>query len=250
MSFPLTGGDTKVPEARQFVTTHWSAVVAAGGGDSSRAQSALAELCQTYWYPLYVFVRRQGHTPHDAEDLTQEFFARLLEKNYLASANQEKGRFRSFLLIALKRFLANEWDRVTAAKRGGRRKTISIDPTGAEARYRLEPAHALTAEKLYERHWAQTLLDRVMGQLQQEYARSGKAGLFEELRSSLGRRRGIVPYAEIAARFQLSEAAVKMAVQRLRARYRHLLRLEIGKTVSGPEEVEEEIRHLFSAFSQ
>ena len=195
-------------------------------------------------------MRRQGHNPQDAEDLTQAFFAKLLEKNYLAGADREQGKFRSFLLLALKRILANEWDRKSAAKRGGKAAVVSMQGDEAESRYRLEPAHNLTAERLYERRWAQTLLDLVLRRLGQEYAASAKSPLFQALRGSLSRQRGTIPYSKIASQLGLSEAAVKMAVQRLRARYRQLLRLEIAKTVSCSQEIDEEIRHLFAVFAE
>jgi RNA polymerase sigma factor (sigma-70 family) len=231
-----------------FVTTHWSAVRRAGQPDSAAAQDGLSELCQTYWYPLYGFIRRQGRAPHEAEDLTQEFFARLLEKNYVADARQEKGKFRTFLLTALKRFLANEWDRQHAQKRGGFQTTIAMDQALAESRFNAELAHDLQPDVLFERQWAITLLDRVMAQLKEEYLGSGRAKLFEHLQSCLIKEETAQPYAKIADELSLTEAAVKTAVHRLRARYRDILRLEIGKTVSTPEEVETELRHLFSTF--
>jgi RNA polymerase sigma-70 factor (ECF subfamily) len=180
--------------------------------------------------------------------LTQEFFARLLEKHYLAGIRREGGRFRSFLLTALKRFLANEWDRARTQKRGGRHPVLSIDEADAESRYRLEPAHELTAQRIYEQRWAQALLDQVMTRLRSEYSGAGKQTLFELIHRSLSQPRGAVPYADIAARLGTTEAAVKMAVQRLRARYRELLRNEIAHTVASPAEVEEEIRFLFATF--
>ncbi len=232
-----------------FVTTHWSVVLTAGGSDSTRAQDALARLCQTYWYPLYAYVRRRGSSPHDAEDLTQEFFARLLRANYLGNAQREKGRFRWFLLSALKHFLANEWDRARAKKRGGGKAAISLNAEAAESRYTLEPADTLTAERIYERRWALTLLDQVLRTLEREHELTGKRELFDELRFCLTGERSKLPYAELAARLGMSEAAVKVAVHRLRRRYRELLRAEIANTVSSPEEVEDEIRHLFDVLA-
>ena len=237
------------PTAQPFAPTRWSVVLAAGRSASPGAQEALATLCQTYWYPLYAYIRRQGHGPHDAQDLTQEFFARLLQKQYLARIQREGGRFRSFLLTALKRFLANEWDRAKAQKRGGRQTVLSIDADSAETRYRRELAHEQTPEKIYERHWAQALLDQVLVRLREEYAASGKAELFRQLSVSLGQPRGAVRYADIAVHLGTTEAGVKMAVQRLRARYRELLRAEIVHTVADPAEVEEEMRYLFTTFS-
>ncbi|MBI3880403.1 MAG: sigma-70 family RNA polymerase sigma factor [Verrucomicrobia bacterium] len=235
----------------QFAETRWSMVLAARrGGDSSRAGDALAKLCQAYWYPLYAFVRRQGHAPHDAQDLTQEFFARLLEKNWLADVDRAKGRFRSFLLAALKHFLANEWDKSKALKRGGGiHNFISLDAESAESRYAMEPADAVTADKLYERRWALTLLDTTLARLRAEFVADGKAKQFDELKFTLTGGRGETPYSELAAKFGMSEGAVKVSVHRLRQRYREVLRAQIAETVATAAEVEEELRHLFAALS-
>ncbi|MCU0784580.1 MAG: sigma-70 family RNA polymerase sigma factor [Verrucomicrobia bacterium] len=236
------------PHQPAFVTTHWSVVLSAQDKDSPAAYQALETLCRTYWFPLYAFVRRQRRSAYDAQDLTQEFFARLLEKEYLKSANQEKGRFRTFLLVALKRFLANEWDRQHAQKRGGFTPVVSIDQELAESRFAAEPAHQLQPDVLFDRQWATTLLDRTMSHLRDEYMATGRARLFELLRGCLARDESALSYAEIARQLNLTEAAVKMAVHRLRARYREILRGQIADTVSSPEEIEEEIRHLFSTF--
>jgi RNA polymerase sigma factor (sigma-70 family) len=230
----------------EFLTTHWSVVLAAGQGQDTRAQEALARLCQTYWYPLYVYVRRQGHSPPDAQDLTQEFFARLLAGHSLAGLQREKGRFRSFLAAAMNHFLANQWDRSRRKKRGGGQTPISLDAEAAETRYRLEPADAMTAERIFERRWALTLLEQVLRRLEQEYAAAGKEGLFAALQFCLTGERSALPYSAVGARLHLTEGAVKVAVHRLRQRYRELLRVEIAQTVSGPEEVDEELRHLFA----
>jgi RNA polymerase sigma factor (sigma-70 family) len=238
---------TSQPPGRPFfVTTHWSLVLTAGQSDSTRAHDALAKLCQTYWYPLYAYVRRRGFSPHDAEDLTQGFFAQLLQANSLANVRREKGRFRGFLLAALNHFVANEWDRARARKRGGGKAAISLDAESAESRYKLEPADTLTAERIYERRWALTLLDTVLQQLEREHELSGKMDLFGELRFCLTGERSKLPYAELANRLGMSEGAVKVAVHRLRQRYRELLRAEIAHTVASPEEVDDEIRHLFA----
>jgi RNA polymerase sigma-70 factor (ECF subfamily) len=247
LNIPAAMDSTSQPAPR-FMPTRWSVVLAAREEDSPQAEAALATLCQAYWYPLYAFVRRQGHSPADAQDLTQEFFARLIEKRYLARIHREGGRFRSFLLTALKRFLANEWDRAQAQKRGGGKTVVSIDGNAAETRYRLEPVHDETPERIYERHWAQTLLGQVLVRLESEYGAEGKAKLFECIHSSLSQPRGSMPYAEIANRLGLTEAAVKMSVQRLRARYRELLRAEIAQTVGAPSEIEDELRYLFATF--
>jgi DNA-directed RNA polymerase specialized sigma24 family protein len=231
-----------------FLTTHWSVVLSARDKDSPRSAAALEALCRTYWYPLYAYLRRQGRAPYDAQDLTQGFFARLLQKDYLQVAAREKGKFRTFLLVALKRFLANEWDREHALKRGGFAQVVSIDQEVAESRFAAEPSHHAQPDVLFDRQWALTLLERTMAQLKEEYVASGRAKLFEYLQSCLAREESALPYAEIAARLNLTQAAVKMAIHRLRARYREILRTEIAHTVSSPGEVEEEIRLLFSAF--
>jgi DNA-directed RNA polymerase specialized sigma24 family protein len=250
VSEPSPSPDFAAAGGEHFVTTHWSAVVRAGQTNSASADEALAELCRTYWYPLYGFIRRQGRTPQDAEDLTQAFLARLLEKNFVAAASQEKGKFRTFLLIALKRFMANEWDREHAQKRGGFQTAVDIDQAMAEARFNAELVHDLQPDVLFERQWAMTLLERVMSQLQEEYTATGRAKLFEHLRSCLVKEESAQPYAIIAMELNLTEAAVKTAVHRLRTRYREILRMEIGKTVVSPEDVELELRHLFSIFSR
>lgn len=235
-----------------FVTTHWSVVLAAGrSADTTHARDALARLCQTYWHPLYAYVRRLGNSPHDAQDLTQEFFARLLAKNYLAAADESRGRFRSYLLASFKHFLANEWDKAHAQKRGGGLIPISIDVAAAETSCHaaFEPADPATAEKIFERRWALTLLDNVLRRLRNEYVESGREELFDELKPTLTEASRSVKYAEIALRLDSTEGAVKVAVHRLRHQYRELLRAEIAETVSGPQEVEDELRNLFAALS-
>src|SRR5437667_4863819 len=173
-----------------FVTTHWSVVLAARRSDSTRGRAALEKLCQTYWYPLYAFVRRLGHNPHDAEDMVQGFFERCLEKNYLGAADQAKGRFRSFLLLALKRFMANEWDKARTGKRGGGKAPVSLDALSAEERYALEPADRLSADKLFERRWALTLLEIVLALLREEQAAANRSAAFEQLKDCLASGRG------------------------------------------------------------
>ena len=232
-----------------FLTTHWSVVLQAGRADTTRARDALARLCQTYWHPLYAYVRRLGHSPPDAQDLTQEFFARLLARNYIADADESRGRFRSFLLASLKHFLANEWDKARAQKRGGGQTPIPIDPAAAETGCHFEPADPATADKVFERRWALTLLDQVLRRLRQEYVASGREPLFEQLKPTLTEASRSVRYAEMAARLGTSEGAVKVAVHRLRQRYRDLLRAEIADTVASPAEVEDELRSLFAALA-
>jgi len=214
------------------------------------SRRALEALCQTYWGPIYTFVRHEGHSAEDAEDLTQEFFARLLEKNYLEMVHPSKGRFRSFLLASLKHFLSNEWDKARAQKRGGGQTMIPIDYTLAESKYGVvEPADNLTAEKLFDRGWALTLLERVLARLREEHVRAGKIKVFEELKSTLAGERSSIPYAQIAKELNKSEGAVKTSVHRLRQRYRELIRAEIAETVAMPDQVDEEMRSLFAALS-
>jgi RNA polymerase sigma factor (sigma-70 family) len=232
---------------RRFATTRWSVVVAAGRTPSPDTRQALAALCEAYWYPLYAFVRRKGHSVDDAQDLTQAFFAELLEKDRLRAADRERGRFRTFLLASLEHFLANQWRRAGAAKRGRGRPTISLDLERGESQYRLEPAHELTPEKLYERRWALTMLDNALSKLREEYAQREKLDLFDRLRGCLGGDKQRVPYAQLAADLDMTEAAIKVAVHRLRKRYRDILRAEIAETVDSPEEIDDELRDLFRA---
>lgn len=238
-------------ESRQawFATTHWSQVVSAGAGDSSQARAALEHLCRTYWYPLYAFVRRTGKSSQDAEDLVQGFFAACLEKDYLGKADRGKGRFRSFLLMALKRYLANAWDKERAGKRGGSQGMVWLDGLSGEQRYALEPVDRMTAERLYERRWALTLLDEVLARLRQEQVAQGKGKLFDQLKEFLVSGGRGTPYAMLAMHLAMSESAVKVAVHRLRQRYRTLLEAAIADTVDSPGEVEAERRHLLSALS-
>ena len=232
-----------------FATTHWSVVLAARDTKSSEAADALAQLCQSYWYPLYAYVRRRGHEPEDAQDLTQEFFARLLEKDFLKAVQQERGRFRWFLLSALKRFLINEWNREHAAKRGGTHTLISLDAETAEGRYHLEISDETTPEKLFDQSWAMTLLEAAQEQLRHEYYSSGRGQIFEQLKIFLSGDRAPLSYSEAGGLLGIGESAVKVAVHRLRQRYRECLREQIAQTVSTPAEVDEEIRQLFAVFS-
>jgi len=241
--------DSVLPKDGSFCPTHWTVVLAVAGADSVAARDALEKLCRAYWPPIYAFIRRQGHNPHDAQDLTQGFFARLLEKNSFAEADRAKGRFRSFLLGALKHFLANEWDKANALKRGGGQTLIPIDVASVETTCGFEPADHATADKAFERRWALTLLDQVLRRLRQEYSDSGKEKMFEQLKQTLTEASRSVPYAEIAARLDTTEGAVKVAVHRLRQRYRELLRAEIASTVASPAEVEDELRNLFAALA-
>ncbi len=231
----------------RFATTHWSVVVAARGSDPDRARAALADLCRAYWYPLYAFIRHQGHPADRAQDLTQEFFTRLLEKDFLGDVDRQKGKFRSFLLAACKHFLANEHDREHALKRGGGRQSFSIDFRDADGRFVHEPAHGDTPEREFERRWALALLDRVLARLRGEYEAGGKRRLFEALKPRLTGGAGGAPYARLAEGLGLTEGTVKVAVHRLRQRYRDLLHEEIAQTLDDPAQVEDEIRALFAA---
>lgn len=236
--------------ARDFRTTRWTVVLAAAHSEAPGAEDALAQLCRTYWCPLYAFVRRRGNSPVDAEDLTQGFFERLLEKEYLADLTPGMGRFRSFLLTALNHFLANEWDRAQTRKRGGDRVIVSLDDQDAETRYQFEPVDNVTPETLFEQRWALTVLERVLARLRDEFVASEKAGLFDQLKAFLTADQPACSYGDVAARTGLKEGTVKVAVHRLRRRYGELLRAEIAETVHDPEEVEDEIRHLISVLAR
>jgi len=223
-------------------------VLTAGGGDGAQAQEALARLCRTYWYPLYAYVRGRGQGPEDAQDLTQEFFARLLAKESLARITRDKGKFRSFLLVSLNHFLTDEWKRAKALKRAGG-QIISLDAASAETRYAHEPADPATPETIFEKNWALALLNEVFEQLQQEYRSAGKGEFFEHLKFCLTGERSAIPYVELASRMGLSEGALKVAVHRLRQRYRELLRAEVAHTLSNPQDVEAELRYLFGVLA-
>lgn len=229
------------------MTTQWTQVIAAGQRQSPRSDQALASLCGNYWYPLYAFVRRQGYGSEEAKDLTQEFFTRLLEKNYVGDADRERGKFRSFLLTSLKHFLSNQRDRVRARKRGGGRTLLSLEFESAEQKFRMEPADTETPERLFERRWALTLLDRVLTRLDKEYTEHGNEAVFQRLKELLTREKGATPYRQVAEEFDMSEGAVKVAVHRLRKRYRSILEDEISQTVSSAAELEDEMQQLFTA---
>jgi RNA polymerase sigma factor (sigma-70 family) len=232
-----------------FATTRWTVVLAAGRSGAPQADVALEELCRTYWYPLYAYVRRHCHSREDAEDLTQSFFARLLEKNYLDGISSEKGKFRAFLLTAVKRFLANEWDRANRQKRGGGVTQLSLDWQDAETRYQIHPADNLSPDKLYDSAWAVTMLERVITRLRDESTADGKAKLYEQLKTFLMVGKSDIPYAQAAAALDLTEGAVRVAIHRLRRRYRELLREEIVQTLADPAQADEELQALFSALA-
>jgi DNA-directed RNA polymerase specialized sigma24 family protein len=232
-----------------FATTHWSVVLAAADIDSPKADIALAELCRTYWYPLYAYVRRRGYAEHDAQDLTQGFFVHLIERHSIRRVAREKGRFRSFLLASLNYFLADERDRASAEKRGGRCEIISFNAEEAEQRYRLEPVDNRDPEKIFEHRWAMTLLDQVLDRLKGDFARAGKAEFLMALQPFLVEGAGEQPYSEAALESGMSEEAFKKAVQRMRQRYYQLFREVIAQTVAIPAEVEDELRHLCAVVS-
>ncbi len=243
------GTETPRAPAGSFVTTHWSVVLTAGRSDTTRARAALEQLCRNYWQPLYAYVRGTGHSREEAEDLTQEFFSRLLAHNSVARADPARGRFRSFLLVSLKHFLANEWDKAGAQKRGGGARLILLEFDTAETRCAQPVAPGDTPDRAFDRQWALALLDVVLGRLRREYRDAGREDLFLGLKETLGGGRAEIPYRDLGARLALSEGAVKVAAHRLRQRYRELLREEIANTVAGPDEVEEELRQLFAALA-
>jgi RNA polymerase sigma factor (sigma-70 family) len=228
-----------------FATTHWSVVLKAGLADTTHAREALANLCQTYWYPLYAYVRRRGYSAHDAQDLTQAFFLCLLQRQSLAGADPNRGRFRSFMLGAMNHFLADEWAKMQTQKRGQGRAVLSLDLAAAEQRFDLEPADNATPDKAFDRQWATALLDVVLNRLENEYRRENNAELFNALKQALAGKRESQPYTQLATQLGMNEGAVRVAVHRLRKRYRELLQAEIAHTVSSPEEVKEELNHLF-----
>ncbi len=238
---PTAGGPSS---DAQFATTRWTLILsAAREAPTPRATAALAELCGLYWYPLYAFIRRRGHTAHEAEDLTQEFFLQLLATHSLAQVSPDKGRFRSFLLASVQHFLANAFDRARAQKRGGGQRPIALDAAQADRRYDLEPADELTPERLFERRWALTVLEQVLARLEREMGAEGKAEWFAALKVFLTGDGGGT-YAEVGVRLGQSAGAVKVAVHRLRRRYRQLLRDQIAHTVDDPSLIDEEIRYL------
>ncbi|KPK40005.1 MAG: hypothetical protein AMJ65_10960 [Phycisphaerae bacterium SG8_4] len=239
-----TPGDTN-----EFATTHWSVVLSAGSPESTRYQEALERLCQTYWFPIYAYLRRKGYGANSAEDHTQGFFTHMIEMQDLCQADPNRGRFRSFLLSMLKHFMADQWDRSQAQKRGGGKKVLSLDFADAETRYKLEPSHQLSPDKLFEKSWALAVLDQTMAQLKAESSGTRRQTLFENLKAHLAGQSNTVPYRELATKLEMTEGAIKVAVHRLRQRYRELLREHIAQTVSGPEQIEDEIRALFVALA-
>ena len=241
--------ETSPDSAAAFTQTHWSVVLQAGNEASPQRLAALDKLCRSYWFPLYAYVRRCGESPEDAKDLTQEFFARLLEKNWLRAASPERGRFRWYLLASLKHFLANEWDRARAQKRGSGHRPISLDGLSPEERYSLEPTDNLSADKVYDRTWALTLLEKTRVLLCDEFAAAGRGERFEMLEQFLPGQQSSTTYAEIATRLGVAEGTVKSEVSRLRRRYGELLRDELAQTLGNITDLEDELQHLFEALS-
>ena len=237
------------PRAGRFATTRWSLVIAAGQKANARSAEALASLCEMYWYPVYAFIRRQGCHADEGADLTQEFFARVLEKNYFHDADPARGRFRAFLCGSIRHFLSNERDRARTLKRGGKQPPISLDVETAEGRYQLEPRDDLTPEKLFDRRWALVLLERVLARLRDEHLSAGKGELFDRLKGFLTGDSEGVPYADVAKALEMTEGAVKVAVHRLRRQFRELLIQEIAETVSDPADIDAEIEYLLKAVS-
>ena len=245
------------PQSRQgsanrtaFPTTHWSAVLVAGQDGSPQAEAALEDLAQAYWYPIYAFLRREGYATVEAQDLTQTFFARLIEKNYPAQADPAKGRFRSFLLLTLRHFLSDERERAGAAKRGGGSVLLSLDEERSEGRYRNEPADVDTPETLFERRWAETILERAKTRLAEEYAASGKQAIYQVLRDFQPGERRSLSYVEAARQLATTEGAVKALIHRMRSRHQELVRHEIAQTVASAEDVDDELRHLIAVLSR
>jgi RNA polymerase sigma-70 factor (ECF subfamily) len=234
----------------RFATTHWSVVLAAGKSPCAQQQDALKILCQSYWFPLYAYLRRCGYDTHQAEDHTQGFFAHILEKRDLQTASPEYGRFRSFLLIRLKSFLSDERDRANAQKRGGGRKILSLSIPNAEGQYALDPADRLSPEKLFEKSWALTVLERTMDRLEADMAGRGKRGLFESLKIYLTTEKDVIPYQNMATELDMTEGSIRVAVHRLRREYRRFLRNEIAQTVGDEDLIDEEIGCLFAAVAE
>lgn len=230
----------------KFATTQWSQVLAAQAGEDTAARVALQELCTAYWYPIYAFVRHQGYDADRAADLTQGYFAELLEKDFLGDVDPSKGRFRSFLLTSLRHFISHQRDREKAQKRGGRTEIVSIDTQDAESRFGIEPVDRLTPEQLFERRWAMTVLERAMNRVGAEAEEAGDREEFERFKPYLTGQRPQVPYREVGAELQMSEGAVKTAVYRLRRRYGECVRAEIAETVIDPSDIDDEVRHLLT----
>jgi len=252
MSEELSKHESQAGAAQAFHTTHWSVVVAAGEEGSEQAAAALSRLCQTYWFPVYAFIRKKGYSPEQAQDFTQEFFAGFLAKNYVARAARDRGRFRVFLMSSVENFLHNKHDKAHAQKRGGGRQVLSLDLdyNDAEERYRIEPVEESDPAAIFEQQWVATLLETIFNRLREEFGAEGRAGLFQHLQGHLWGDIESIPYAQLAQKTGLTEGNVKTIAYRFRERYRGLLRDEIANTVATPGEVDDEIRHLMRIVSQ
>jgi RNA polymerase sigma-70 factor (ECF subfamily) len=250
MAFKSSADDSVTRSSAQFATTHWSVVLAAGDSASPDSREALETLCRQYWYPLYVFVRRNGHSPEDAKDLTQAFFERLLEKHCLSKVRAERGRFRMFLLASLTHFLANEWDRTQALKRGGGLVILSLDPAVLEKRYCSEVADQNSPERHFDHLWAEAGMDRALALLEEEFRAAGKADQFDALADFVSRSPNEGEYTKVGKALDMNSHAVAVAVARMRDRYRALVRSEIAHTVQSAAEVEAELRYLVELVSQ
>jgi len=233
----------------RFATTQWSVVLAAGRSSSPQHKQALETLCRSYWFPLYAYLRRRGYETQQAEDHVQGFFAHILEKHDLSSADPEYGKFRSFLLIRLKSFVSDERARAKAKKRGGGRKIVSLGFQDAESQYALEPVDDLSPEMLFEKSWALTVLERTMDRLEAEFAAKNKQKLFDHLKIYLTTEKDVIPYENMAADLEMTEGSVRVAVHRLRRRYRELLRDEIAQTIATEDQIDEEMGYLFTALA-
>ena len=232
-----------------FPHTRWSVVLAATQRPSPESAAALEAICRAYWYPLYAYVRRCGQTPHDAQDLTQEFFCRLLEKHWLAAADREKGRLRSFLIVALKNFMSNEWDRASAKRRGGGQTHAQFDTAFAESRFAAD-THALAPDETFDRQWALTLISLTSSRLRAEFTAAGKPGDYDALKHCLLAERGAIDYAAVAKQLGVHEGAARVAVHRLRKRFREIYREEISQTLAGDADLDTELRHLAAALAR
>jgi RNA polymerase sigma factor (sigma-70 family) len=248
-SNPALNSESSSTPTDIFATTHWTVVLTARQGAQPEAQSALEELCRTYWFPLYAYVRQRGHSKEDAEDLTQAFFERFLEKNFLGGMNREQRKFRAFMLTALKHFLANEWDKSQRQKRGSGAAHLSLDWQTADTQFQIAATEASSPDRIFDREWALALLRKVITQLEAECASSGRGTQFEHLKIFLTAGKGAASYADVARDLGLEETAVRVAVHRLRKRCRQLLRAEIANTLSDPAQVDEELRTLFGAMA-
>jgi RNA polymerase sigma-70 factor (ECF subfamily) len=248
MTSKHSSGSSSAP-GEIFATTRWTVVLAAGQRHTPQSDRALEELCRAYWFPLYAYVRRRGHSKQDAEDSVQAFFARFLEKNYLTNLSAERGRFRSFLLASLKHFLINEWKKSQRLKRGGGEKLLSLDWESADNKFQVAATNEPSPDKAFDREWALALLAKVIGRLQTEFENNGKGRLFEQLKIFLTAGKGALPHADAAKNLGMDETAVRVAVHRLRKHYRFLLREEISQTLTDAADVDEEMRALFGAFA-